>query len=80
MSVLRFQLTIFVTVCITLLPGEALAYAGPGAGISAVGTLFSIIAAFFLAIVGFIWYPIKRLLRRFRAPSIEAPSLEPSKE
>lgn len=44
----------------------ASAYVGPGAGISALGSLFSLLAAIGLAIVGFIWYPIKRLLRAMR--------------
>ena len=41
------------------------AYLGPGAGLSAIGSVVSVISAVFLAIVGFIWYPIKRLFRRF---------------
>lgn len=42
----------------------ASAYVGPGAGLTAIGTVLSLVAAVFMAIVGFIWYPIKRLLRR----------------
>ncbi len=44
----------------------AFAYAGPGAGLSAIGSLLSLLAAIGLAIVGFVWYPIKRLLRYMR--------------
>jgi hypothetical protein len=40
------------------------AYLGPGAGLSAIGSVVSVISAVFLAIVGFIWYPIKRLFKR----------------
>ncbi len=47
-----------------LTPLSALAYVGPGAGLSAIGSFLALIAAVFLALVGFIWYPIKRLLRR----------------
>jgi len=47
-------------------PQMALGYAGPGAGISAIGTLLSIVSALFLALIGFVWYPVKRLLRRFK--------------
>lgn len=39
----------------------ASAYVGPGAGITAIGTVFALIGAAVLAIVGFVWYPIKRL-------------------
>lgn len=40
------------------------AYVGPGAGIAAIGTVVALIGGVILAIVGFIWYPIKRLLVR----------------
>lgn len=49
-------------------PTLAQAYIGPGAGISAIGAALALIAAVFFAIVGFIWYPVKRLLRK-RMPS-----------
>ena len=42
-------------------PQTAEAYIGPGAGISAIGTVIALIGAVLLAIVGFVWYPIKRL-------------------
>ena len=45
-------------------PQLAHAYIGPGAGLSAIGTLVALIGAVLLAIVGFIWYPIKRLFRK----------------
>jgi hypothetical protein len=51
-----------------LAPGVASAYVGPGLGLGAIASFFSIIGAIFLAIVGFIWYPIKRLIRMFRRP------------
>ncbi|HEY0876790.1 MAG TPA: hypothetical protein VGD94_25160 [Vicinamibacterales bacterium] len=41
----------------------ALAYVGPGAGLTAIGAAFAFAGAVVLAIIGFIWYPIKRLLR-----------------
>ncbi len=46
-----------------VLPNSALAYIGPGAGLSVIGTLVAVIGAIFLLIVGFVWYPIKRVLR-----------------
>ncbi|MEM7122998.1 MAG: hypothetical protein AAF563_17085 [Pseudomonadota bacterium] len=42
----------------------ALAYVGPGAGLTAIGTVLALVAALLLAIVGFVWYPIRRLRRR----------------
>lgn len=54
-------------VCLLVLaPSAAQAYVGPGAGLSAIGSFLAVGAAVLLAIVGFIWYPIKRLLRKFR--------------
>jgi uncharacterized membrane protein len=47
-----------------LFTSPAFAYIGPGAGITAIGTLFALIGAVLLAIVGFIWYPIKRLFQK----------------
>lgn len=39
---------------------SAFAYTGPGAGLAAIGVVIGIFTAIFLAIIGFIWYPIKR--------------------
>ncbi len=51
---------------VAILPATADAYVGPGAGLTAIGTVIALIAAVFLAIVGFVWYPIKRLLSKRR--------------
>jgi hypothetical protein len=50
-----------------LLPVDAWAYIGPGAGLSAIGALLALLAVAVLAAVGFVWYPIKRLMRRRKA-------------
>lgn len=47
------------------------AYIGPGAGVSAIGTLLAIVAAIILMVVGFVWYPLKRLLRKLRSADKE---------
>ncbi|MEI4472644.1 hypothetical protein [Frigidibacter sp. MR17.24] len=52
---------------LALMPGAAHAYVGPGAGLTAIGTILALIGAVFFALVGFVWYPVKRLLRRGRA-------------
>lgn len=46
------------------MPGVAEAYIGPGAGLSAIGTIIALIGAVLLAVVGFVWYPLKRILRK----------------
>jgi len=43
------------------IPQTAQAYIGPGAGIAAIGTFIALVGAVLLAVVGFVWYPIKRL-------------------
>ena len=43
------------------------AYIGPGAGLSAIGTALALLAACFLAVVGFVWYPIKRFMHGAKA-------------
>lgn len=50
-----------------LAPTAALAYIGPGAGLSAIGALVAAIGAVVLLVVGFVWYPVKRLLRNRKA-------------
>ena len=48
------------------LPQPAEAYIGPGAGLSAIGTVVALFGALLLAVVGFVWYPLKRLRRKLR--------------
>ena len=50
-------------VLILCVPQSAWAYAGPGSGLTVIGAAVSFIGSVFLVIVGFIWYPIKRLLK-----------------
>lgn len=47
-------------------PGVAMAYIGPGAGITVIGTAIAFLGAIVLAIVGFVWYPIKRFRAKMR--------------
>jgi hypothetical protein len=51
-----------VTLLASLTPTAAQAYTGPGAGLTAIGSLLALVAALLLAIVGFVWYPLKRLV------------------
>ncbi len=57
------RILLLFTISAFVVPEYALAYIGPGAGLSALGTVVALIGAFLLMIVGFVWYPIKRLLR-----------------
>lgn len=49
--------------CCALLPALAHAYVGPGAGLSAIGSILAFLGAIFLLIVGFFWYPVKRFIK-----------------
>jgi hypothetical protein len=48
----------------------ACAYLGPGAGLSAIGAFVALIIGVILAFVGFIWYPVKRLMRQRKAANV----------
>jgi hypothetical protein len=52
-------------------PEPALAYVGPGSGITAIGAALALIGGIFFAILGFLWYPIKRLLRAIRGTKVK---------
>jgi Kef-type K+ transport system membrane component KefB len=57
------RISMTVLMC-TLSVSPALAYVGPGLGLGAIGAFLGAVLAVLLAIVGFLWYPIKRLLRK----------------
>jgi uncharacterized membrane protein len=57
---------------------RAEAYIGPGAGVSVLGTVAAFIGAVFFAIVGFVWYPIKRLLIAIRGMKRAKDDRQPS--
>ena len=47
-------------------PEVAEAYVGPGAGITVIGSVIALVSAIGFAIVGLVWYPIKRLRAKRR--------------
>ena len=55
-------LVIIFILCSQSLP----AYVGPGTGLTSVGVVLAAIAAVFVTLFGFVWYPVKRLLRRLK--------------
>jgi hypothetical protein len=62
--VLQSSVPITVALCLLSIPANA--YIGPGGGIAAIGAFLAILAGILVAIVGFVWYPFKRLLRKKR--------------
>jgi hypothetical protein len=58
-----------LTACIAALllsPAPVYAYIGPGAGLTAFGALIALVAGLLFAVVGFIWYPIRRFVSFLR--------------
>jgi hypothetical protein len=57
-------------VCITIASAflmwatPAFAYIGPGAGLTAIGAFLALVLGVIVAFFGFLWYPVKRLLRK----------------
>ncbi len=49
----------------TAVPAQA--YMGAGAGLSAIGSILSFIGVVLLMVLGFVWYPAKRMLKKMRA-------------
>lgn len=47
-----------------LTPNSALAYIGPGAGLGAIAVAIAVGFGFLLLLIGLVWYPLKRLLKR----------------
>ena len=55
------------------LSAPALAYVGPGAGLGAIGAALGLIAAVVMAVGAILFWPIRRLIRRFRKyPALNA--------
>lgn len=57
-------LCIQAAVLVCLAPKPAMAYIGPGSGLSAIGAFLAAVAGIVVALFGFVWYPVKRLLRK----------------
>lgn len=55
---------LFILSSLLAVTTPAVAYVGPGSGLSVVGTIIALIGAVFMMIVGFFWYPIKRMLNK----------------
>lgn len=58
------RLCIVLILFICCLPNSATAYIGPGAGLSAIGAFLALFMAIIAALFGFLWYPVKRILKK----------------
>jgi len=62
------MITLILLTCILLASvSPALAYIGPGAGISVLGSLLSILATIVLAIGAIIFWPVRKFMKRRKA-------------
>jgi hypothetical protein len=61
-----------VGVSLLSLAATAEAYVGPGMGLGVIGALLGFVAALFLAVVGLVWYPLKRMIRPRRGGAVAA--------
>jgi hypothetical protein len=60
------EISVLVAVAVLGLAGPAFGYVGPGAGVTALGTVIALVVGLVLGIVGFVWYPVKRLRAHLR--------------
>jgi hypothetical protein len=70
-----FALLIFALAC-----SPAHAYLGPGGAVSGIGALLALIGAVLLSIIGFVWYPVKRMLTGKKRASEEDDEDEDDKD
>jgi membrane protein implicated in regulation of membrane protease activity len=60
----KITILALLTVLLLVQSGIALAYVGPGAGISVLGSLLSILATIFVAIGAIIFWPLRKYMKR----------------
>ena len=69
--------SIAVALALIAMPQAAMAYIGPGAGLTAIGSVLAFLGVIVLLIAGFLWYPVKRFLKRRRAGADDAGTPDP---
>lgn len=69
-QILRGIVILLVIVAAGMLaPSSLWGYGGPGSIISGLGAFLAVVAAIIASIFGFLWFPLKRLIRRIRDES-----------
>lgn len=71
MNRLRLLVFPYFALWAAFLPSPALAYIGPGAGLGAIAVVFALVIGLGLLIVGLVWFPLKRKLKRLRSGTVE---------
>ena len=67
MKLLKASKVVLALSLALLLPATAHAYIGPGTGLSAIGSILAFLSVIVFLIAGFVWFPVKRLLRNRRS-------------
>lgn len=63
----NITLKLSVLLLLVLFSSNVFAYVGPGAGISVLGSLFSILATIVVAIGAIIFWPLRKFMKRRKA-------------
>jgi hypothetical protein len=58
---------IITLILLALMAGPAVAYVGPGAGISVLGSLLGILATILVAIGAIVFWPVRKYMKRKKA-------------
>ncbi|MBN2162262.1 MAG: hypothetical protein JXR25_04110 [Pontiellaceae bacterium] len=58
------------------LPNHIIAYVGPGAGLSALGALWALIASIGIALGAILIWPIRAVIRKIRGPKAPSDGVE----
>jgi hypothetical protein len=70
MRALRFHVPLAAALML-LSPEAAWGYVGPGGGLTVIGAALALVGGVVLGVLGFVWYPLKRV---FRAVSGKSPA------
>lgn len=62
MRIKKGELVLPAHIRIWFLPELIFSYIGPGTGLSAIGAFIACLVGIVVTVLGFLWYPIKRLL------------------
>nr|WP_172300010.1 hypothetical protein [Pseudoruegeria sp. HB172150] len=54
-------------------PLSAQAYVGPGIGIGSIAAALALVLGVLLLMAGFLWYPLKRMMRGAKVPTADHP-------
>jgi membrane protein implicated in regulation of membrane protease activity len=74
-------LAIAITTVLTLAAAPAMAYVGPGAGLSLLGAFWGLLVAILAALAFVVVYPVRRMMRARKRPAeTMQPDQQPAKQ